>query len=358
MRFDGPESSCENDCDGHLALFPVRSSPPVPIDKLIAALEADGWTVTPESTGQPYLLRLRRGSEAIRLRVYIWNVTHGGGEARPEGEFRIQKMVEGPLIIDDTHRTLLLGFYEANMVFVSWNAHVHQNAAYSASIHVPEYRLEEASGRGIAVHPRTSPPEVVIGFTGENVSFVLRALEDMPMATQDAEEANVIAEASSADGIPPEKLAGMPQQRKKVAAAATRWSRDASFRRRVLQAYARTCAFCGVQLGLVQAAHILPVPEEGSTDEASNGLCLCATCHAAFDANLLGLDEDLSVLINKEKVATLKKNGLDGGLDEIVDRLNDQADVPLQAELQPAGNFVSARLKSLTGDWIRVCDCP
>lgn len=327
----------------------------MPIDKFVAALEADGWTVTWQPYGQPYVLDIQRGDETHRLRVYIWNVTPGGPSGvRPEGEFRIQKMVEGPLTIDDIAYTLLVGWYAEGQVFVSWNPLVHKDAAYSTSIQVPQKRLEEAGQRGIAVHPRENPPEVVIVFAPEAVSYVLHGLENLPLATDDPGVVEVIGEASSKAGVPPADLAGMPDEHQQVATKVTKWSRDASFRARVLWAYERRCAFCCIQLGIVHAAHILPVPQTGSTDETSNGICLCPTCHSAFDGNLIGMLEDGSIVVNRDKVNRLKAMALEGGLTDWMKRLNEKAIVPKEEALRPGPQFVKGRLAAFPGQWVGV----
>lgn len=66
--------------------------------------------------------------------------------------------------------------------------------------------------------------------------------------------------------------------------------RDAKFGRDVVDAYDGLCALCGLDLGLVQGAHIYPASAPGSPDEIRNGLCLCSNHHAAFDRHLLWID--------------------------------------------------------------------
>ena len=66
--------------------------------------------------------------------------------------------------------------------------------------------------------------------------------------------------------------------------------RDARFSRTVIAAYAGLCAMCGLDLGLVQGAHIYPASAPASPDEVSNGLCLCSNHHAAFDRHLIWID--------------------------------------------------------------------
>ena len=73
--------------------------------------------------------------------------------------------------------------------------------------------------------------------------------------------------------VQPQEIERIAPERQRVVASVARLTRAADFRRRVMRAYATTCAVTGMQLRLVDAAHILPVGAEGSTDATSNGLC-------------------------------------------------------------------------------------
>jgi putative restriction endonuclease len=324
-----------------------------PIEEFIRALEGDGWTVWRLSNEQPYMLEIKRGDESRRIRVYIWNVTLGGPpDVRAAEERRIQKTIQGPLTIDESATTLLLGWHAETGTFVSWNPRAHQHAGWSASIHVPLHRLEEAEEDGLAVHPRDNPAEVVVIFAPEAVSQVLAGLQTVaPLRTQDAAQAELVAGASAEDGPSIDELAGTAEERRQAAGTVRRWSRDARFRPRVLRAYQHRCAFCGLGLGLVQAAHIVPVSVEDSTDETANGIALCPTCHAAFDANLVTLLPDYSVAVNEQKVQALTSSGSAAGLDEWLAQIGPTAAVPDEVELRPRPEYVQRRLESLPGAW-------
>lgn len=72
-----------------------------------------------------------------------------------------------------------------------------------------------------------------------------------------------------------------------------------AFRRDVLDAYGQRCAVCALNIPcLLDAAHIIPDRDEAGIASATNGLALCKTHHAAFDANLLGVDENLTIHIS------------------------------------------------------------
>ncbi|MGK5112019.1 phosphorothioated DNA-binding restriction endonuclease [Geodermatophilus sp. CPCC 205506] len=72
----------------------------------------------------------------------------------------------------------------------------------------------------------------------------------------------------------------------------------------VLEAWDRQCAFCGfdgqaggVPVGL-EAAHIRWV-NLGGPDELDNGLALCSLHHKLFDRGVLGLDDDLTLVVSR-----------------------------------------------------------
>ena len=81
--------------------------------------------------------------------------------------------------------------------------------------------------------------------------------------------------------------------------------RDRVFRRIVLRAYSERCAISGLKLinGMgraeVAAAHIRPVEANGP-DIVSNGIALSGTVHWMFDRGLIGLSDDLQILISRQ----------------------------------------------------------
>lgn len=79
--------------------------------------------------------------------------------------------------------------------------------------------------------------------------------------------------------------------RQKIEIKAYRLERDPQFRNLIIETYGSQCAACEIRhKELLDAAHILPVKDDSSIDNASNGLPLCATHHRAFDSGLLILD--------------------------------------------------------------------
>lgn len=81
--------------------------------------------------------------------------------------------------------------------------------------------------------------------------------------------------------------------------------RDRVFRRLVVDAYDARCAISGIKLingggrAEVEAAHIRPV-EKGGPDIVGNGLALSGTVHWMFDRGLIGLADDLRILVSRQ----------------------------------------------------------
>ncbi len=85
--------------------------------------------------------------------------------------------------------------------------------------------------------------------------------------------------------------------------------RDRAFARQVKSAYGARCAMSGLLLRNgggrpeVEAAHIVPVEARGP-DTVRNGLALSGTVHWMFDRGLVSVDEDMSLLIASDSVAS------------------------------------------------------
>jgi putative restriction endonuclease len=74
-----------------------------------------------------------------------------------------------------------------------------------------------------------------------------------------------------------------------------------TFREAVLAAYGNRCVISGLpEPRLLDAAHILPDSHELGLPAVTNGLPLSKLHHAAFDANLVGIDPDFRVHISEE----------------------------------------------------------
>lgn len=93
--------------------------------------------------------------------------------------------------------------------------------------------------------------------------------------------------------------------RERINQLTSRAVRDRNFRKNVLRAYGERCAITGIRLingggrAEVEAAHIRPVEHNGP-DIVSNGIALSGTAHWTFDRGLVGLANDLTILVSRQ----------------------------------------------------------
>lgn len=93
------------------------------------------------------------------------------------------------------------------------------------------------------------------------------------------------------------------QPRVRVESLVSRPFRDRVFRSAVINAYGSRCAITGLKFingggrAEVEAAHIRPV-EHAGPDSVNNGLALSGTAHWMFDRGLIGLTDDLRVVVS------------------------------------------------------------
>ncbi len=105
---------------------------------------------------------------------------------------------------------------------------------------------------------------------------------------------------AEADAIP-----YFANERDRIEYFGSRYIRDNNFRSIVLSSYDERCAVTGIKLingggrAEVEAAHIQPVKQNGP-DMLTNGLALSGTAHWMFDRGLIGIDDDLKILVSRQ----------------------------------------------------------
>jgi putative restriction endonuclease len=123
---------------------------------------------------------------------------------------------------------------------------------------------------------------------------------------EDTELLPRIGETAQASVVQEERVPFLfEQERDRVAALTSRPVRDRAFRRVVLKAYDERCAITGLKLingggrAEVEAAHIRSVEANGP-DTVQNGLALSGTVHWMFDRGLIGLSDNLDILVSRQ----------------------------------------------------------
>lgn len=248
--------------------------------------------------------------------LYIWNLTHGGGSARPAHEYRIQITGTSQFRSVSGEATVILGWSEDFEVFAGFDYRRHSRVLGSSpSMQISQSALQAAQTNAFAAIAKGNG-ETAIAFRSDfSAAYVehLTALHDTGMAPIETSILDRIsgdpASLSDSDieaAVAPIRRIAIVQTRRAV--------RDAQFRRRVLNAYGHRCAMCGVQLRLLDAAHILPVEHPQSTDETSNGVALCAQHHRAYDRALVSFIESHDIVVNKQQLKELNNHNLIGGI--------------------------------------------
>ena len=122
-----------------------------------------------------------------------------------------------------------------------------------------------------------------------------------------------------------------------------RLMRDSHFSRRVVEAYEGLCAMCGLDVGLVQGAHIYPVSAPGSHDEPWNGLALCGNHHLAFDKHVLGVrPEDFQLVFHH---GILDQAETSPAVSALVDGTFEQLAQPAARAVRPRPEMFARRYK-------------
>lgn len=110
-----------------------------------------------------------------------------------------------------------------------------------------------------------------------------------------------------------------------------------------MHAYAQKCSVCGLQLRIVEAAHIVPVVHPMSLDLVTNGICLCANHHKAFDRGVFYLYPDYRIGLNHVVVDQLRREELFHGGDQFLSDLPHMITVPREQLHRPNPDFIEIR---------------
>lgn len=114
-----------------------------------------------------------------------------------------------------------------------------------------------------------------------------------------------------------------------------------TFREAVLTAYGSRCAISGLpESRLLDAAHIVGDGEESGLPVVINGLPLSKLHHAAFDANLIGIDPDFRIHISEALLSMNDGPMFEQGIKAMVGR---PIRMPMRERDQPDRNRLAER---------------
>lgn len=134
-------------------------------------------------------------------------------------------------------------------------------------------------------------------------------------------------------------------KRERITTTRTSYPRDASFRRAVLRAYDHRCAVCSRQLGLLEAAHIIPHNQEDCANSVTNGIALCVEHHRLYDDALLLPACDGKLYLNGDRVEHLENINQTAGLKEVRDLAAKGYRLPNDSSHHPDPNYLARGLR-------------
>jgi len=275
--------------------------------------------------------------------IFIRNIHDTGiGRGNPD-ESRIQFSRSEEFISAQNTGIVVffLGYFADANIFTAWNPRVMTqriNKRDNVSLYSRFSVMQRAAKQGIASYV-DSNNQAVISFKPEYMGLYLENFDVM----HQSDESLLIELISKSDSIEEtEHDVGtlFTIDKKKFTVTHKTFKRDPEFRKRVVEGYNNRCAVCGIQLDLVEAAHIIPHSHELGCDDVRNGLCLCVLHHKALDNGLIFIDREYNVCINEDKIDYLAKVHKDGGLHKFTKLLNDQITLPSSRIYYPEPDFI------------------
>ena len=262
--------------------------------------------------------------------IFLRNV-HSTNRA-VEDEFRIQCPGSLPSVLNrrnsDGDVICVLGYSYRLDVFSAWDPEkflARNPETNRFSLYTRMTRIADAHRDGYSKYV-DSQGQVILQLRSEFLGLYVENLSSLHQAT-DEELATITGIFGST------RRGSQPQQevtvdRRKIEVSHVRYSRSPRFRSEVLAAYRDRCAMCGMQLDLVEAAHIVPHAHPCGIDAIVNGLALCSLHHESYDSGLVYFDSSYSILLNDDKVGLLTKNNRSGGLTRFVNDLRNELALP------------------------------
>ena len=318
--------------------------------KVLDAIDGSEWRFrSPYRLTHPLKLTITKDQLQEELLIYIWNITHGG-RTRAADEYRIQITgVRGIDIFPNT-KTLLLGWDDRRKVYAGFNASRYTSFGASPSLQVKEGTLLEAQKKGLAIQPKERDEtgnitEAVAAISPEFLVSYILSLDSYHGVVQTEREIEILQEATVRP-IQEEEMIALPEERRRVVREVNQLLRSTRFRRDVLDAYHHRCAICGLQLGIVTAAHIVPV-QHGGTDAVSNGIALCPNHHEALDRGLIAIDANYRIVVNEEYLARLRSSGKLGGIEDFMRNLRpgERISFPTNPKLRPRREYLKTSME-------------
>lgn len=318
-------------------------SPSLIVNEIVEAIQQSGGVaayVSESTRTHPRKFIISYLGKTYSLWVYIWTLTHGGRVSLPD-EYRIQMTsVNSPLPRNPDGLTVLMGYHPDLRMLAGFDLEKHSTFTVgSPSVQINITAIHAALQNGLSFATKDND-EIAIGVRPDQ--FLSYCLNAAPLHLYGAESdlTDMLTKAVELQEIPQQDISSLAVERKQIVENISRYSRDANFRKLVMGAYDNRCAVTRTQLRLVDAAHILPVPSDDSSDHVTNGMALSPTFHRAYDNCLIYLDENFVMKLNEEKAEELRANNLVGGLGQFRSFLNKKIHLPIDVNQRPRVEYI------------------
>jgi putative restriction endonuclease len=302
--------------------------------RVLLGSPADEW---------PQVWSVVRDDASARGRIYIWNLTYDA--TRGDYRFQITGVDGNRFVFSDDARTIILGYYAERGLYLASDADVRTGPfGASPAIQTSEEHLDGAARDGFAAFEKRGTGEVAIVIRRDMMAtYLLEAarLHELGRTQDGIAEINTMAREADEPSDPVELF-----PRNRTAVTVMRSVRSGTFARRVVEAYGWRCCACGVQLDLVEAAHIVPAGAILSSDDTRNGLCLCSLHHNAYDDGLLGVHPDYSLSVSVSRIESLRSAGRDGGRRKFAEALCPSIIVPERSADRPEPRLLAEGLSA------------
>lgn len=248
-------------------------------------------------------------------------------------------------------KVAFIGFFPGGKTFVAWDPrHVFSlRASTVVSVYARQSQQQRAEENHVAIHSfrarylrETSVaialPSNALGFYLENIERFHRIHSESAIQSLMKNHTNAFIDFGLGSGGEIDfKYDG---KREKLAYNRKVYPRDPSFKPKVLNAYSNTCCICNRQLGLVEAAHIIPHSTENCPNTVHNGLAMCVEHHRLYDAALLLPKPGQELYFNRIRAEYLRQTEQGEGLDEIEELSRNKYWIPSNPSLQPSDEYL------------------
>ena len=178
----------------------------------------------------------------------------------------------------------------------------------------------------------------VLTLRSEFLALYIENSVTMHSATKGALRRIVSAHNATRSGVASRRLVRVAKR--KIEITQTQYARNPQFREAVREAYGNRCAMCGVQLELIEAAHLVPHKDPRGVDTVTNGVALCGLHHRSLDTGLLHLDTSYSILINPVRRKYLAKLQRIEGFQRFKRQLSKTLHLPRDASDYPLKEYI------------------